>query len=334
MKKIRKHLPFLLLSLLLAGAICLLTFGSGQAFKLTTSILYLDNGDKEAVPLQSLLPGTPSYESQNPSIASVSKKGIIKAKKTGITQITVSLQGKTKVLEVRVNYGLYLRSTLAPSRVRSDYPDLSDKAYANFREVTTTGIKEGILYRSSSPISPAIGRCTQADAACKEAGIRTILNLCNKKKSLKKYPDYAKTYYSKQNILAQKLVADFFSQDFQKGLAKALRFMIANKGPYLVHCSYGRDRTGFTVAILECLMGASLQEVLHDYMVTYENYNGLTPSNPVYHDLSTYLMEHDLKKAFQLDNLDGADLSQEANSYLREIGLTKKEISALKKRLS
>ena len=333
MKKISKHLPILVLGLFLAAALCFLAFGSNQVFKLTTPVLYLDKGEKEAIPLQTLLPGTPTYVSQDPAIATVSKDGIVKGKKTGITQIKVGLQGIKESLEVRVNYGSYLRSQLPPSPYRSDYPNLTDEQYANFRAVTTTGIKEGVLYRSSTPISSSIGRCTQADAACEKAGIRTIINLCNKKKSLKDYKGYSKTYYSKQTILAQKLDPDFFSTQFQNGLVKALRFMISHKGPYLVHCTYGRDRTGFLIAILECLMGASSEEVLHDYMITYENYNGLTPEDQMYKDLATHLMEHDLKKAFEIDDIRKADLAKEAKSYLQNLGLTKKEISSLKKQL-
>ena len=56
------------------------------------------------------------------------------------------------------------------------------------------------------------------------------------------------------------------SDQNRTGFAEGLRFFIANDGPYLIHCNEGQDRTGFSVAILECLMGASEEEVVADYM--------------------------------------------------------------------
>ena len=44
------------------------------------------------------------------------------------------------------------------------YPDLSIEEFANFRMVRTTGMGEGVLYRSSSPIDPSIYRNAIADS--------------------------------------------------------------------------------------------------------------------------------------------------------------------------
>ena len=48
------------------------------------------------------------------------------------------------------NYGL----------VMDNYPELSVADFANFREIATTGMGKGVLYRSSSPIDPVDGRNT------------------------------------------------------------------------------------------------------------------------------------------------------------------------------
>jgi len=47
----------------------------------------------------------------------------------------------------------------------------------------------------------------------------------------------------------------------EKKLKVALRFIIMNEGPYLIHCFAGVDRTGFVSALLEALMGASLNDI-------------------------------------------------------------------------
>lgn len=332
-KKNKSRLPIILLPLLLILTLGLFTVQAARSFTLSPPILFLDTGEEETISFHSVLPGTPIFTSEDPSIAEAAPDGTVTGKSTGITRIFLSLRGRTETVEVRVNYGRYLRRQLAPSEERSDYADLDDEAYANFRPVTTTGMGKGKLYRSSSPVSPGLNRNKEADAACRKAGIRTILNLANDTDTLTSYKSYKKTYYSGQTIRAKKHDTNLFSKSFRKSLAKDLRFLIKNKAPYLIHCTYGRDRTGFTCAVLECLMGASKNEVLKDYMVTYENYNHLTEDDPVYRDLAKYLMAHDLQKAFGVSSLDDVNLSQEAEEYLREIGLTKKEIKSLKKKL-
>jgi len=48
--------------------------------------------------------------------------------------------------------------------------------------------------------------------------------------------------------------------------------MASADGPYLVHCLEGKDRTGFVCIVLEALMSATYQEIVDDYMLTYNNY--------------------------------------------------------------
>ena len=49
----------------------------------------------------------------------------------------------------------------------------------------------------------------------------------------------------------------------------ALQFMISHRGPYLIHCFAGIDRTGFVLALLEVLMGASLKEITNNYLSAF-----------------------------------------------------------------
>ena len=45
--------------------------------------------------------------------------------------------------------------------------------------------------------------------------------------------------------------------------------MLTHDGPYLVHCNAGVDRTGFVAASIELLFGASIDEVIYDYLLSY-----------------------------------------------------------------
>jgi protein tyrosine/serine phosphatase len=42
--------------------------------------------------------------------------------------------------------------------------------------------------------------------------------------------------------------------------------MLNRPGPYLIHCYAGVDRTGFMAIVLEALMGASLHDIIDDYL--------------------------------------------------------------------
>ena len=222
---------------------------------------------------------------------------------------------------------------LTISLKRSDYPDLTDEEYANFRCVKTTGMGANVLYRSASPVNPQYGRNHEADAAINAAGISTIINLGDSDLIIKGYEDYAYTYYSKVDVIGLDLAVDMENEHFQRPLADGLRFFASHEGPYLVHCTLGKDRTGFVCGVLECLMGASAEEVEEDYMVSYKNLYNAEPGSEIWEAVADGNIRSFLPKAFGIQSLQGVDLAAAAEAYLLKIGMTEDEISALKTRL-
>lgn len=244
----------------------------------------------------------------------------------GVT-VTLSLREKGGYLN------LLARHRLRMSKVREDYPDLTDEQYANFRNVATTGMGRHVLNRSSSPVNPAYNRNKEADTAVNAAGIRTVMNLADSEYVMKGYEDYASTYYSRLDVIALNLIVDFQSTSFRAGIAEGFRFFGAHQGPYLVHCTIGKDRAGFVCAVLECLMGASADEVIADYMVSYYNYYGVEPGSVIYDVIAESNICKALETAFGIADIADADLSACAEAYLLDIGMTAEEIAALKARL-
>jgi len=230
----------------------------------------------------------------------------------------------------------YLLHQLSYTNVRSDYASLTDAQFANFREITTTGMGDNVLYRSSSPVNPAIGRSTYADAAVKSAGIQTVVNLSDDTTSMKAYAGYADTYYSTLNVVPLNMGVDFTAADFQSKLADGLRYMTSHKGPYLIHCDEGKDRAGFVSAVLEAYMGASAKEVVSDYMVTFYNYYGVKPDTEQYTTIAGSNIVKSLQTAFGVKDLyaSGVNLQTEAKEYLTSIGLSASELTALSTCLS
>ena len=142
----------------------------------------------------------------------------------------------------------WLIRQLVRTNERTDYSHLSDEAFANFRVISTTGMGNGVLYRSSSPINPALGRNTYADKAAKDAGIMTVVNLADPSNT---YGGAENTYYSTCQVTYVNLGMDFLAESTLNGIAAGMRFIINNDGPYLIHCNEGKDRAGLVSALLE-----------------------------------------------------------------------------------
>ena len=241
--------------------------------------------------------------------------------------ITISLAEKGAYLDQLELHALEM------SLEREDYPQLTDEEFANFRAVDTTGMGKNVLYRSSSPINPKYARNTQADTAVNAAGIRTVVNMADNESSAKRFEGYAQTYYSDLDVIFLDLIADYDSDPFLEGLAEGCRFIAEHEGPYLIHCTLGKDRAGFFCGVLECLMGASADEVVEDYMVSYTNLYGTLPGTEKYESIADNSIQT-LAEAFEIESIYDADLTDCAEAYLLRIGVSQAQIEALKARLS
>lgn len=237
--------------------------------------------------------------------------------------------------------GQYQAHQLQRTNERSDYA--SDEVFANFRPVVLGDIAEGVLYRTSSPVNPEIGRAAYADDLIEKAGVKTVINLADDEKAIEGYfaaegfdSPYYKSLYEAGNVVALNMGVDYKAADFQAKLKTGLEFMIDHKGPYAFHCTEGKDRAGFTAILLEALMGATKQEIVADYMVSYENYYHVEKNSEQYKLISEVAegMLRDLAGLEKDADLSKVDLQKAAEDYLTGIGLTASQISALKTNLS
>ena len=240
-------------------------------------------------------------------------------------QITISMKQEDGYREQ------WLIHQLVGSAAREDYPHLNDEEFANFRVINTTGMGAGKLYRSSSPINPGIGRNTYADQAARAAGIVTVINLADLSNT---YESSEGTYYLTCQVTYLNLGMDFQSEATRVSLAGGMRFIIEGQAPYLLHCNEGKDRAGFVSALLECLMGATIDEVLDDYMETYVNYYGVEKGTEKYDAVVNSNILQALKTNFKVEDVYTADLAAEAEAYLMEdLGLSADEVAMLKAKL-
>ena len=235
----------------------------------------------------------------------------------------------------------YLIHQLSRTNDRNDYS--SDAVFANFREIVGGNLGNGALYRSSSPVNNEIGRAMYADKLAEENKINTVMNLADSSDAVEGYfkeegfaSPYYKSLYERGQVIALNMGVSFKTREFQLALVEGLTFLSLNEGPYLVHCNEGKDRAGFTSALLSALMGLSYEEIAADYMTSYENYYHVEKGTEQYEAVKRSNIDSMLSfiAGVEADNLSSVDLSAKAEEFLLAIGMEKANIDTLKSKLS
>ena len=242
------------------------------------------------------------------------------------TVFTITLKEKAGYLEQ------FMIRSMVYTDLREEYPDLSDAEFANFRPIKVGEIGEGILYRSSSPINPRHNRSTFSDAAAADAGITVFIDLADNEAVISDREGFKGSYFATQKHAAAELSIDFTVAENAVKLEKLFRYMANTPGVYCIFCEEGKERTGITAALLECLMGAQYDEVAADYMQSYINYYGISPQDEVYR----IILDGNLNKYFTMvfgADPETLDLQQAAGTYCKSLGLTDEEIASLQENL-
>ena len=256
-------------------------------------------------------------------------------KKLEDVTLTLVLSGKGEYRDQ------YLIHQLSRTNDRNDYS--SDAVFANFREIKGGNLGSGALYRSSSPVNNEIGRAKYADELAEENKINTVMNLADSSDAVEGYfkeegfaSPYYKSLYEKGQVIALNMGVSFKTREFQAALVEGLTFLSNNEGPYLVHCNEGKDRAGFTSALLSALMGLSYDEIAADYMTSYENYYHVEKGTEQYEAVKRSNIDSMLSfiAGVEADNLSSVDLSAKAEEFLLAIGMEKANIDTLKSKLS
>ena len=221
----------------------------------------------------------------------------------------------------------------------------SDEVFANFRSINTYGMKKNTVYRSASPCDNQHNRATYVNSLIKKVGVRFILNLSDDDTKIEKYMsaedfscNYFKMLYETGNVSPIALNMNYGSDEFKEKVAKGLSEMAKHEGPYLIHCTEGKDRTGFVCMLIEALCGAGYKDIKKDYMLTYSNYYGITKKN----DSEKYevIVENVLKPMIQsltgdeTIDVETTDLTAFAEDFLISGGMTADEIAMLRNKIS
>ena len=257
------------------------------------------------------------------------KKAVLEEHNTA----TITLHEKGKYLPIQEASDIHYFD----ERERYD----SDAMFANFRSMNLGKLKKDILYRSASPCDNQYNRAPYVDALIREAGVKTILDLADNEVKIEKYiardgfaSPYFLSLYENDQVIPIALNMNYLSDDFGMKIVQGFNLMAEKEGPYLIHCTEGKDRTGFVAMLIEALAKASYEEIEADYMKTYANYYRIDKSN----DKEKYqiILERNLDGmiAFMVNDagidFKNCDLSIYAENYLQRCGMSEEQIQALK----
>lgn len=247
--------------------------------------------------------------------------------------VVITLHEKGKFISTQEAFSLTF------SNEREEFE--SDAIFANYREMSGGRLKSGILYRGASPCDNEYMRAPYVDALLKDSGVNFVLDLADSDENISGYceqddftSEYFKSLYDNGQVAALNMATNYRSDEYVQALVTGLQEMIQYEGPYYVHCTLGIDRTGFVCMLLEALSGATYDEMLTDYMITYDNYYGITKeSSPDQYDAIVDLKFNSyvayLHGTDDLDVLKEADFTEDAVNYLKNGGMSEEQIDTL-----
>ena len=206
----------------------------------------------------------------------------------------------------------------------------------NFMEVKTVAIAGGILYRSNNPLKGGDDKKIK-EALAVRANINCVINFANNRlvtENLSKDVPWYHKLLAEGNVICLPMtvkIPDVASNE--KKLKLALQFMISHKGPYLIHCFAGVDRTGYVIMLLQALMGSSLKEISTSYLSAFSFKDNDSDRIISCRTLNNFLNQ--IKKMFNGKNIHDINMQSATERYfLHNVGLSQDEIARLKHILS
>ena len=161
----------------------------------------------------------------------------------------------------------------------------------NFRNISFSNIKKGLLYRGESLYLLSVKDKKMIRDKC---GIKVIVDLRtnqehnDKKDTIIKGVKYihlpliemeamgfSSEKQAKKDAVKNHKLPDMFEyyRNFvrptsKESWTKIFKILLEEDGPIMFHCTAGKDRTGIVIAIISTLLGASKKDIYEDYMET------------------------------------------------------------------
>ena len=251
-------------------------------------------------------------------------------------------ESDTVTIELK-NKGQFLNEQQTFAQTHSN--DLKDfdspETFANFRSLSGGKILPDLIYRSASMTNNTMNRATVTDDLAEQYGVRTVLDFSDNEEELQKMrnqetwgSDYFDKLYENGSVKVIGLGVNPASDEFHKDLSQSLYWMLQQESPCLFFCTEGKDRTGYAASLLEALCGASYDEMLADYMKTYECYYGMTKETTPDQCKAAIDTSFDpiVKIMFEVQDSEDfktIDYAERARLFLKKGGLSDAEIDEM-----
>ena len=258
---------------------------------------------------------------------------------TGLPKELRGLEGHSVTVRMKEKggcLGVQKAMSMQYTNDRNDYPNLSDAEYANARAAEAGHIADGVLYRCSTPFTNLYNRANYVSEYLESVKVGTVLNLADTEEMMRSYdmPSFSRTLWDGGNVILCPLKADPTAEDYNNRLIAALKELPSRPAPYVVHCMEGKDRTGYVCALLEGLCGATYEEIVADYLVTYYNYYSVTPEKD--RDACNTLVSLRLNPCLMYyagisdePQLPNVDYAKAFSDYLLSHGMNQQQLDAL-----
>lgn len=222
----------------------------------------------------------------------------------------------------------------------------SNKSFCNFRSINGGKIKPNRAFRSASPCNNMHYRAKYVDDLVYENDIKYIINLSDSEKKIKsliKLDNFNslhwKKIYDDKKVLCLSLAIDMWDLEAKQKVVYALKESLKQPLPFLIHCTEGKDRTGFVCLIIEALCGATYNELIDDYMESYKNYYNLskTKDSKKYNLIKNFTIDELLENLTNSSNetaMYNMRFDSFARQYLKDGGMDDSDINKLIDRLT
>lgn len=189
-------------------------------------------------------------------------------------------------------------------------------------------IKQGLVYRGArlNYITD-----TGKDVFINELGIRTDLDLRSSSEAgnaTHSPVDDSLNYYQISGRYYNSNETGIFSKEGMATIAEEIKvFANADNYPIYFHCQVGRDRTGTLALILEGLLGASQNDIMKDYELSYFSQIGSPTNQDELNALRTQIINTYNRI---LMRYPGKTFAQKVENYLISAGVTQEEIESIR----
>ena len=264
------------------------------------------------------------------------------------TKVTITVNKAGKYIDVEETLSITYSDDI------NEYD--SKEQFANFRSIKAGNLKENLIYRGASPIDNRRNRASTVDNLLKENNIQYDIDLADVYAlggfaAFDQVPvdytpslqgnfvigEYFQTLLDANKATFLGMAAAYKTDDFASKMKTMFEAILNNDGPYYIHCLEGKDRTGYVCMVIEALLGATYEELIDDYFITYHNYYGIEKGSNKYEVIKSLHIDEMIRYVFGFDentNLLTANYKTPVNSYLLSIGLTQEKIDAIQVKLS